>query len=112
VGFVVNRVALGQVFSEYVGFPCQFSFHLLLHNHYRLWSGAATVVQIAAEVSSGFSLTAPQEIKRKENVSPRLPQSFQVNFGIVSLPGFRLLLLFSRSFPIYHSVVILPFGAM
>jgi hypothetical protein len=28
VGFVVDKVALGQVFSEYFGFPCQ-----LLHNH-------------------------------------------------------------------------------
>jgi hypothetical protein len=27
VGFVVDKVALGQVFSEYFGFPCQFSFH-------------------------------------------------------------------------------------
>jgi hypothetical protein len=25
VGFVVDKVALGQVFSEYFGFPCQFS---------------------------------------------------------------------------------------
>jgi hypothetical protein len=24
VGFVVDKVALGQVFSEYFGFPCQF----------------------------------------------------------------------------------------
>jgi hypothetical protein len=28
--FVVDKVALGQVFSEYFGFPCQFSFHQLL----------------------------------------------------------------------------------
>jgi hypothetical protein len=28
--FVVDRVALGQVFSEYFGFPCQSSFHQLL----------------------------------------------------------------------------------
>jgi hypothetical protein len=34
VGFVVDKVALGQVFSEYFGFPCQSSFHQLLHNHY------------------------------------------------------------------------------
>jgi hypothetical protein len=27
VGFVVDKVALGQVFSEYFGFPCQSSFH-------------------------------------------------------------------------------------
>jgi hypothetical protein len=26
VGFVVDKVALGEVFSEYFGFPCQFSF--------------------------------------------------------------------------------------
>jgi hypothetical protein len=34
VGFVVDKAALGQVFSEYFGFPCQ-SFHRILyyHNH-------------------------------------------------------------------------------
>jgi hypothetical protein len=32
VGFVVDKVALGQVFSEYFGFPCQ-SFHQFLHHH-------------------------------------------------------------------------------
>jgi hypothetical protein len=25
MGFVVDKEALGQVFSEYFGFPCQFS---------------------------------------------------------------------------------------
>jgi hypothetical protein len=34
VGFVVDKVTLGQVFSEYFGFPCQFAFHQLLHIHY------------------------------------------------------------------------------
>jgi hypothetical protein len=35
VGFVVEKVALGQVFSEYFGFPCQSLFHQILHlrNH-------------------------------------------------------------------------------
>jgi hypothetical protein len=35
VGFVVDKAALGQVFSEYFGFPCQSSFHQFLdhHNH-------------------------------------------------------------------------------
>jgi hypothetical protein len=33
VGFVVDKVALGQVFSEYFGFPCQYSFHQILHHH-------------------------------------------------------------------------------
>jgi hypothetical protein len=27
MGFVVDRVTLGQVFSEYFGFPCHLSFH-------------------------------------------------------------------------------------
>jgi hypothetical protein len=31
VGFVVDKVAVEQVFSEYVGFPCQSSFHRILH---------------------------------------------------------------------------------
>jgi hypothetical protein len=33
VGFVVEKVALGQVFTEYFGFSCQSSFHQFLHNH-------------------------------------------------------------------------------
>jgi hypothetical protein len=28
-----TKVAVGQVFSENFGFPCQSTFHLLLHNH-------------------------------------------------------------------------------
>jgi hypothetical protein len=31
VGFVVDKVALGQTFSEYFGFPCQSLFHQLIH---------------------------------------------------------------------------------
>jgi hypothetical protein len=45
VGFVVDKVALGQVFSEYFGFPCQSSFHRFLHNHPHLSSGACTIGQ-------------------------------------------------------------------
>jgi hypothetical protein len=33
VGFVVDRVALGQVFSEYFGFPCQSFFRQIPHPH-------------------------------------------------------------------------------
>jgi hypothetical protein len=34
VGYMVDKVASGQVFSEYFGFPCQYrSFHQLLHHH-------------------------------------------------------------------------------
>jgi ABC-type nickel/cobalt efflux system permease component RcnA len=34
LGFMVDKVASGQFFSEYFGFPCQNrSFHQLLHHH-------------------------------------------------------------------------------
>jgi hypothetical protein len=45
VGFVMDKVGLMQVFSEYFGFPCQSSFHQLLHNHHLLSSGAGTIGQ-------------------------------------------------------------------
>jgi hypothetical protein len=57
VGFVVDKVALGKVFSEYFGFPCQFAFHQLLHNHPHnyLSSVARTIGQAVAAVPSGYS---------------------------------------------------------
>jgi hypothetical protein len=33
VGFVMDKAALGQVLSEYFGFPCQ-SFHQFFHHHH------------------------------------------------------------------------------
>jgi hypothetical protein len=63
-GFVVDKVALGQVFSEYFGFSWQFLFHLLLHIHHHLSSGAGTIGQLVADVLSGLSLTPPQETKK------------------------------------------------
>jgi hypothetical protein len=45
MGFVVGKVALGQVLSEYFGFPYQSSFRQLLHNHPHLLSGAGTIGQ-------------------------------------------------------------------
>jgi hypothetical protein len=62
VGCVVDKVALGLVFSEYFCFPCQFSFYRLLHTHH-LSSRAGTIGQIVANISSGLSLTQPQEKK-------------------------------------------------
>jgi hypothetical protein len=34
VGFVVDEVELEHAFSEYFGFSCKFSLHLLLYTHY------------------------------------------------------------------------------
>jgi hypothetical protein len=66
VGFVVDKEALGQFFSEYFGLPCQFSSHRLLNTHH-LSSGAGTIGQLVADVPSGLSLTPPQETKKKHN---------------------------------------------
>jgi hypothetical protein len=63
VGFVVGKVTLGQVFSECFGFPCQFSFHRLLHTHFSF--GAGKIGQLVADLPSGLSLTLPQETKKK-----------------------------------------------
>jgi hypothetical protein len=41
-----DKVALGQVFSEYFGFPCnRRSLHQLLHNHPHVSSGDCTIGQ-------------------------------------------------------------------
>jgi hypothetical protein len=64
MGFMVDKVAKGQVFYEYFGFLCH-SFHRLLSTHHHPSSGAGTIDQIMAEVPTGLSLTTPQETKRK-----------------------------------------------
>jgi hypothetical protein len=43
--FVVDKVALGPVFSEYFGFPCQSAFHQFLHNYHHLSPEAGTTGQ-------------------------------------------------------------------
>jgi hypothetical protein len=68
VGFVVDKVALGQVFSECFGFPHQFSFHRLLHIQH-LSTGAS---QLVADVPNELSLTPPQETKKKNSYDTRL----------------------------------------
>jgi hypothetical protein len=67
VEFVVDKVAPRQIFSEYFGFPCQFSFHRLLHIHHHKPSEAGTTGQLVADVQSRHSLTPPQETKLKLN---------------------------------------------
>jgi hypothetical protein len=62
VRFVEDKVVVSHVSSEYLGFPCQFSFHRLLH--IGLPSGADPIGQLVADVTSGLSLTPPQGIKR------------------------------------------------
>jgi hypothetical protein len=45
VGFVVDKLMLGQIFTEYFGLSCESSFHQLLHNHHHLSSGAGIIGQ-------------------------------------------------------------------
>jgi hypothetical protein len=59
---MVDKVAMGQVFSEYFGFLSQSSFH----NHHHLSSGAGTIGQTVAAVPSGLSLTPLRIIKTVE----------------------------------------------
>jgi hypothetical protein len=79
VGFVTDKVALAKVFSQYFGFPCQFSFQRLLHNHYHLSSGAGTIAQLVADVPSGLSLIPPKEGKKNNKNSIR--ESDHRHFG-------------------------------
>jgi hypothetical protein len=65
VGFVVDKVALGQVFCEYFGFPCQSSFHQLLHNHHHL-SGAGTIGQQWPTYQVDSVSHHPEKLKKKQ----------------------------------------------
>jgi hypothetical protein len=63
VVFVVDKVTLRQVFSEYFGSPCQSSFHQFLQNHHHLSCGAG----------SGRSTRSPTaQIKKKKGVDKSL----------------------------------------
>jgi hypothetical protein len=93
MGFLVDKVALGQVFSEYFGFSCQFSFHLLLHTHY-LSSGAGTIGQSVADVPSGLSLTPPQETKKKEKPYRRELEYYEVVYSDSCEHGSRINITF------------------
>jgi hypothetical protein len=64
VGFVMDKAALGKVFSEYFGFPCQ-SFHRLLHTHHHPTSEVGTQGQTVAAVPSGLSLNAPPPLPQE-----------------------------------------------
>jgi hypothetical protein len=55
MGFMVNKMVLEQVFSEYFDFSCQFSFHQLLHTHLSSPSGTGIVGPLVAGVASGLT---------------------------------------------------------
>jgi hypothetical protein len=59
---MVDKVAMGQVFSDYFDFLCQFSFPQVPHTHHHLSSGAGTVGQKVADVPRP---TSSQETNKK-----------------------------------------------
>lgn len=60
--YVVDKVALGQVLSEYSGFPCQFWIHGLLHH---LSSGAGTIDQLVGRRTKWrLSHLTPKKLKK------------------------------------------------
>jgi hypothetical protein len=61
-------VALGQVFSENFGFPCQSTFHLLLHNHLYYYQRLA---KQARSDRSANSLTNPLPSPTKKTPSEK-----------------------------------------
>jgi hypothetical protein len=67
VGFVVDKVPPGQVFSEYFGFPCPSSFHQLLYNHHNLSSGACTIGQWWPQYQVDSRQSHPTENNNKKN---------------------------------------------
>jgi hypothetical protein len=94
VGFVEGKVALGQVLSEYFGFPCQFAFHQLLHNHHHLSSGAGTIGQ-----NSGRSTkwTQSHPIKRKSTTPVKACSHFNTPWMYASVYGVVKDLCWSRN---------------
>jgi hypothetical protein len=63
VGFVVGKVALGQVFSEYFGLPCQSSFHQFFSTITLTYHPG-----LVQQASSGRSTQSPTaQIKKKLN---------------------------------------------
>jgi hypothetical protein len=77
LGFVVDKVVLGRVFSEYFGFPCQSSFHQIHHHHNH--PGQATIGQSVAAVPSGPSWTPPPTKRIKKKMSE------SVEYAVVAL---------------------------
>jgi hypothetical protein len=99
VGFVVDEVALRQVFLRVLRFSLPI---VILPTAPRSSSGAGTIGQIVAEVPSGLSLTALQETRKKKKfccpsvagnsfVPEAFPNlSFYALCGLVfRVPGYR-----------------------
>jgi hypothetical protein len=62
---MVDKVAMGQVFSEYFGFPCQMSFHRLLHTHIVYHPGLVQYAKQWPTFKMDSFLTHLKKLKKK-----------------------------------------------
>jgi hypothetical protein len=62
-------------------FPCQSSFHRLLHTHHHLSSGAGTVGQLVGDVPSGMSQPTPRNLL--SYMSGDLRASYPMETGVI-----------------------------
>jgi hypothetical protein len=62
VGFVAEKIPLGQIFFEYFDFSCQFLFHQMLHTY--LSCGVGIISHLVSAVPSGLIPTQLHEIKK------------------------------------------------
>jgi hypothetical protein len=68
-GIMTDKMTLGQVLSEYLGYPCQL-FHHLLHAHMSLSSsGAGTVSTNSDRRTSWTNLIPPHEYNKNKILS-------------------------------------------
>jgi hypothetical protein len=72
---MVDKMELGQVFSEYFSFPCQFSVHQLLHADH-LSFGAGKIGQLMTNVPSGLSHPTPRKKKDLREIGRRVWTGF------------------------------------
>jgi hypothetical protein len=101
VEILVDKVALGQIFSEYFGFPCQSLFHQFLHNHHYLSSVADERVNLFLMNMLGFSWSVHPSFRTTHK------SSVSIGFTEQILPILRIL-CFNGSLVI-STVVILEF---
>jgi hypothetical protein len=74
VGFMVDKVALWQVVSEYFGFHRQFSLHRLLHTHPSVGAGTigSVVIGVSSELSCPNARIKKAAIKTAQGLVPIL----------------------------------------
>jgi hypothetical protein len=91
-------VALGQVFSEYFGFPCQSLFHQFLHTRHHPSSGAGTIGQwwLQYEETQSHPTNNNNNNNTYENKFSKFLQPLCTIFYILS---FFFLSVFPFSFP-------------